>query len=200
MAYRLEGNLLEVCNCNILCPCWVGEDPDNGTCDTIVSWNFKSGEIDGVDVSGLTIAALAHVPGNILEGNWTAAIYVDDAASPEQEEAILSVYTGKQGGPVADLVQLIGEVVSVERAPMKVDIVEGKGSIRIGDNIGADMEPFRGATGEVSTLVDSAFSTVPGAAAWVGKASNFFAKNEKLGFDIDLQGHNAIQGTFVFVG
>jgi hypothetical protein len=165
MTYRLEGNLLEVCDCNILCPCWVGEDPDNGTCDTIVSWNFKSGEIDGIDVSGLTIAALAHVPGNILKGNWTAAIYLDDDATLEQEEAILSVYTGKQGGPVADLVQLIGEVVSVERVPMTVNIVEGKGSIRIGDNIGADMEPFRGATEKVTTLVDSAFSTVLGAAA-----------------------------------
>ncbi|MFI5019627.1 MAG: DUF1326 domain-containing protein, partial [Dongiales bacterium] len=32
MGYRLEGDLLEVCDCNILCPCWVGEDPDNGTC------------------------------------------------------------------------------------------------------------------------------------------------------------------------
>src|SRR5262245_59537515 len=33
MAYTLEGQLLEVCTCNILCPCWVGEDPDGGTCD-----------------------------------------------------------------------------------------------------------------------------------------------------------------------
>jgi hypothetical protein len=32
MAYQLEGQLLEVCNCNVLCPCWIGEDPDNGTC------------------------------------------------------------------------------------------------------------------------------------------------------------------------
>jgi hypothetical protein len=28
MSYHLEGDLLEVCTCKILCPCWVGEVPD----------------------------------------------------------------------------------------------------------------------------------------------------------------------------
>lgn len=57
------------------------------------------------------------MPGNILEGNWTAAIFVDENASEEQEKALLKVYTGQAGGPVAELAKLIGEVVSVERAP-----------------------------------------------------------------------------------
>ena len=74
MAYHLEGRLLEVCNCRVLCPCWIGEDPDFGTCDTIVAWHFDKGTVDGVDVAGHTIAMIAHVPGNILQGNWTAAV------------------------------------------------------------------------------------------------------------------------------
>ena len=81
MAYNLEGKLLEVCNCRVLCPCWVGEDPDYGTCDTIVAWNMEKGDVDGVDVSGRTIAVVAHVPGNILEGNWRAAVFIDDGAT-----------------------------------------------------------------------------------------------------------------------
>ena len=132
MSYHLEGRLLEVCNCNVLCPCWIGEDPDNGTCDTIVAWRIDKGTIDGLDVGGNTIAAVAHVPGNILEGNWTAAIFVDDKASKEQEEALLKVYTGKAGGPIADLAALIGQVVSVERAPIRFTVNEGKGELEIG--------------------------------------------------------------------
>ena len=27
MAYRLQGSILEVCTCKVLCPCWIGEDP-----------------------------------------------------------------------------------------------------------------------------------------------------------------------------
>ena len=50
MSYHLEGRLLEVCNCRVLCPCWIGEDPDYKTCDTIVAWHFDKGSVDGVDV------------------------------------------------------------------------------------------------------------------------------------------------------
>jgi len=198
MPYHLEGRLLEVCNCRVLCPCWIGEDPDRGTCDTIVSWHFDKGTIDGVDVAGRTIAVVAHVPGNILKGNWRAAVYVDDKASAKQEEAILKVYTGKLGGPVADLVKLIGEVVSVERAPITFDVRGGKGTIKIGDHAYAELEPYQGATGKATTLSDTVFSTVPGAPVFVGKSPRYRSKNAKLGIDLDIKDHNALQSTFVF--
>src|SRR5437667_12587345 len=70
MAYLLEGRLLEVCTCETLCPCWVGEAPDFGTCDGTLCWKIDKGTIDGVNVSGLTFGVLAHIPGNILQGNW----------------------------------------------------------------------------------------------------------------------------------
>src|SRR4029434_3470462 len=106
MGYHLEGRLLEVCNCNVLCPCWIGEDPDNGTCDTIIAWRIDKGMVDGVDVGGNTIAAVSHVQRNILQVNGRAAIFIDNSASKAQEEALLKVYTGQAGGPVADLAKL----------------------------------------------------------------------------------------------
>jgi hypothetical protein len=198
MSYHLEGRLLEVCNCNVLCPCWIGEDPDNGTCDTIVAWRIDKGTVDGVEVGGNTIACVAHVPGNILQGNWRAAIYVDNNASKEQEAALLKVYTGKAGGPVADLVKLIGEVVSVERAPIKFTVSEGKGILAIGKDYYAELEPYRGAMGGLTTLSDTVFSTVPGAPVFVGKAPSYRSKNAALNIDLDLKDHNALQSTFVF--
>jgi len=198
MAYHLEGRLLEVCNCRVLCPCWIGEDPDRGTCDTIVAWHFDKGSVDGIDVGGTTIAVLAHVPGNILQGNWRAAVYIDDKASPKQEEALLKVYTGKAGGPVADLVKLIGEVVSVERVPITFEVHGGKGTIQLGDKAYAELEPYKGSTGASTTLTDTIFSTVPGAPVFVGKAPRYRAKNPALGIDLELTGHNALQSVFVF--
>lgn len=198
MAYHLEGRLLEVCNCRVLCPCWIGEDPDNGTCDTIVAWRFDRGEIQGVDVSGRTIALIAHVPGNILEGNWRAAVYLDDQVSPAQEEAILAVYTGKLGGPVGELVKLIGEVVSVEKVPITFEVNGGSGTIKLGNAGYAELEPYKSASGATTTLADTVFSTVPGAPVFVGKSPAYRANVEKLGIKIDLKGHNALQSTFVF--
>lgn len=198
MSYHLEGRLLEVCNCNVLCPCWIGEDPDNGTCDTIVAWRFDKGTIDGVDVAGQTIAMIAHVPGNILEGNWRAAVYLDETISPQQEEAILGVYTGKRGGPIADLAKLVGEVVSVEKVPITFDVQGGLGTIKLGNAGYAELEPYKNATGATTTLTDTVFSTVPGAPVFVGKSPHYRAKNDKLGINVDLKGHNALQSTFVF--
>ena len=200
MAYSLEGQLLEVCNCNILCPCWVGEDPDNGTCDSVMAWHFTKGDINGVDVSGLTLAAQVHIPGNVMAGNWRAMVYMDDKATPQQEEAILGVYTGKLGGPVADLVQLIGEVVGVERAPITFDLEGVAGTIRIGQVAEAVLEPYKGPSGQVTTLNESIFSTVPGSPAYVGKASSYKSVHAGLGHNINLQNHNAISGPFRFEG
>ncbi len=52
MGYEIEGRLLEVCTCNVLCPCWVGEDPDYKTCDTTIAWGIETGSIDGVASTG----------------------------------------------------------------------------------------------------------------------------------------------------
>src|SRR5439155_21583512 len=198
MGYHFEGRLLEVCNCRVLCPCWIGEDPDFGTCDTIVSWHFDKGKIGDVDVAGRTIALIAHILGNILQGNWRAAVYVDDKASPQQKDAILGVYTGKLGGPVADLAKLIGEVVSVESVPITFDVQGAKGTLKVGEAGYAELVPYQSAAGKTTTLTDTVFSTVPGPPVYDGKAPKYRSKVEKLGIDIELANHNALQSTFVF--
>jgi hypothetical protein len=198
MAYELEGRLLEVCNCNILCPCWVGGDPDNGTCDGIAAWHIDRGVIDGVDVSGRTFAGLVHIPGNILKGNWRMVAIVDDEATPEQQEALLKVWTGQLGGPVADLAQLVGEVLAVERVPVTFEVEGGQGRIRIGAFANAEMAPLMGATGQPTTLHDTVFTTIPGSPAYVSRASTYTMSVPALDIDLKLHGHNAIQGTFRF--
>lgn len=200
MAYHLEGRLLEVCDCRVLCPCWIGEDPDNGTCKGFVAWHFDKGAINGVDVADRTVVCLAAIPGNVLQGNWKAAMYLDDGATASQQQALLDVYTGKLGGPVGELVQLIGEVVSVEKVPITFEVHQGTGSLRVGDVGMAELEPYVGPHGKNTTLTDSIFSTVPGSPAYVGKATSYKAKNPKLGIDVNLMGHNAIQSTFHFDG
>ena len=198
MAYTLEGRILEVCDCNVLCPCWIGEDPDNGTCDSIIAYHIDQGTIEGVDVSGLTMAMLAHIPGNVLDGNFRAVAYLDDKASQQQIDALLAAFGGRLGGPLEDMAKLVGETVAVVPATIDFSIEEGRGSLKIGDEAEVIMEPYRGPTGEITTLNESIFSTIPGSPAYVAKALRYRVKNAALGLDIDLEGHNAIQGSFRF--
>jgi hypothetical protein len=199
VGYQLEGSILEVCDCNVLCPCWVGENADNGTCDAIVAYNVEKGTVNGTDVSGLTIAILGHIPGNILQGNWRIAVFMDEKASQQQEDALMQAFTGKLGGPLADLAKLIGEVLTVQRAPITFEVKEGEGTLKVGAVAEAVMAPYRGATGEVTKISDSVFSTIPGSPAFLSKASKYRRKSSGFGLrDMDLQNHNAIQGSFRF--
>ncbi|MCJ8299694.1 MAG: DUF1326 domain-containing protein, partial [Pseudomonadales bacterium] len=123
---------------------------------------------------------------------------IDEDDSDEQAEAIQAVYSVAKGGPVKDLIQLVGEVTSVERVPIVFKVTEGKGTLQIGEVAYAELEPFRSATGEITTLTNTIFSTVPGAPAYVGKARKFKLKSEPLNIDLYIEGFNSIQSDFLF--
>ncbi len=201
MSYEIEGRLLEVCTCEVVCPCWVGEDPDGGKCDSVLAWGIDKGTIEGMDVSGLTLALSVHIPGNVLTpGSWKAAVFVDDRASDGQQAALLKVFTGQAGGAIADIAGLIGEVVAVERAPITFTVQGGKGTLRIGDLADAELAPLHGMTGLPTVMQETAFSTIPGSPAYVSKASHFSRDGSRHGLPSvkGLRDHNAVQGSFRF--
>ena len=200
MAYQLDGRMLEVCSCETICPCFIAETPDGGSCDVTVAWHIDNGAVGDTDVAGCTIAAVAHIPGKPLDGQWRAAVYVDEGASEAQEQALLDVFTGKLGGAIADVASLIGEVVGVERAAITFVADNGKGSLKIGDIADATIEPYVTKDGSVATLSNTLFSGAPGAPALLGRAPYYRAKHDGVGIDVNYSDHNAVQCNFSFQG
>jgi len=195
--YRLEGTLLEACSCDVLCPCWIGEDPDGGECYGIVAYHFSKGEIDGVDVSGLNLVNINHIPGNVLTpGSWRVVMLVDAAATEKQRDALVRAFTGKLGGPLADLAGLVGELRGIEIVPIRHEISGGRGVLRIDGILEAEMSPYTGPDGSTTTLRDSIFSTVPGSPAYVAKASRNRFSFPKYGLHWQYEGRNAIQSDY----
>ena len=197
--YDLQGTLLEACSCGVLCPCWIGQDPDQGTCDSVTAYHFDAGTIRGVDVSGLAVVNVVQIPGNILAGGWRVVQFVDDRASDEQLAAILDAYQGRLGGPLADLAGLVGEVLAVERAPIAHETREGKGVLQVSDVVSAEMEPFAGPDGRTTTLRDSIFSTVPGSPAYVARAQRHKVNLPHYGMVWSFTDRNAIQSDYHMV-
>lgn len=201
--YTLQGTLLEACSCNVLCPCWIGEDPDTGTCDAIVAYQFDKGNINGIDVSGLSIVNVNKIPGNVLAPrSWKVLMLIDDKATDQQMQALIDAYSGKFGGPLADLAGLIGEVIAIERAPIRHDVRGGQGTLRVGDYISAEMAPYQSGQGVVTTLRDSIFSTIPGSPAYVAKATHHTVNIPAHKMNWAFENRNAIQGdyTITFTG
>jgi hypothetical protein len=192
--YSLEGTLIEACSCNVNCPCWIGEDPDLGECFAIVAYGIERGQIGELDVSGLNLVLICHIPGNVLAGNWQIVALVDDRGTQEQRDALLSAFTGKLGGPLGDLwTALIGEVKGVEFVPISHEVAGGSGALRIPGVVETEMEPYRGPDGSITTLQNSVFSTVPGSAAWIAKASINRVDLPQYGMSWEYEGRNAIQ-------
>jgi hypothetical protein len=196
--YLLQGSLLEACSCNVLCPCWVGQDPDGGACTSFLAYHFDNGVVRGVDVSGLEFVIVAKIPGNVLvPKSWKIGIFIDERATDEQMNALLDAYSGKLGGPLADIAQLIGEVLGVERVPISHTVRDGKGTLAVGGYVNAEMEPFRGPDGTVTTLRDSIFSTIPGSPAYVGKVTRHRVDIPKYAMQWEFAEKNAIQGDYL---
>jgi hypothetical protein len=114
-------------------------------------FHVQEGDVDGVDVSGLTVAAIADSPKVMSEGNWRLGVFIDAAASDEQAEKLGAVFSGALGGPMQALGPLVGENLGVERAPIEVREDGLRHSIRIGDAVDFEIEdvvPFGVETGE----------------------------------------------------
>ena len=88
--------------------------------------------------------------------------------------------------------------MGLERVPITFDVDQGRGHLRMGQAVEASLEAFAGPSGAPTTLADAAFSSIPGSPAYLGKASLYRAQSGALDIDVELRGHNSVQGHFRF--
>lgn len=158
MSWSVQGRYFENCSCDVPCPCTtslsLGADYDR--CQVVLVFHVDSGEVDGVDVSGLTVAAVGDTPKVMTDGNWRLGVLIDAAASDEQAEKLGGVFSGALGGPMEALAPLIGENLGVERVPMEFSSEGLRHSVSLGDKGRVEIEDivsFGVETGEPARLV-----------------------------------------------
>jgi hypothetical protein len=159
MAWNLSGRYFENCTCEVVCPCTaslsLGADYDR--CVVVLVFHVDSGEIEGVDVSGLTVAAVGDTPKVMTDGNWRLGMLMDAAASEEQAAKLGAVFAGQLGGPMEGLAPLIGENLGMERVDMQYTSQDGQHSVTLG-GYGAveisEIVPFGSETGKSARLVN----------------------------------------------
>ncbi len=157
MSWNLAGSYFETCSCDVICPCTasLSHGATHDRCRVVLVFNVKNGEVEGTDVSGVTVAAVADTPKVMSDGNWRLGVIIDEAASDEQAEKLGGVFSGALGGPMEALGPLVGEQLGVERLP--IDVVEDglRHSVRIGDDVDFEIEdivPFGVDTGEPARI------------------------------------------------
>src|ERR1700743_193036 len=102
MSWKFEGSYFETCSWDVLCPCTasLALGATHERCKVTLVFNVKDGQVQGTDVGGLTVAAVADTPKVMSEGNWRIGVFIDAAASDEQAEKLGAVFSGDLGGPM----------------------------------------------------------------------------------------------------
>ena len=160
MAWRLDGTYFESCSCDAVCPCTWSALTAKATldrCRALLAYHIDSGDIDGVDVGGLSFALFLDTPPVMSDGNWRVGVYLDDDASDAQTEQLGAVLSGQRGGPPAMLGPLIGEILGVEKARITFS-EDGRGHhVRIGDAIDVGVEDFVAIEGQDPVRLTNVF-------------------------------------------
>lgn len=148
VGWQLSGSYFENCNCDVVCPCLLSTNeqltskPTKGVCDVGLVFHIDKGNYGDVRLDGLNVVMVAHTPGPMAEGNWTAAAYIDGRADDRQTEALGAIFTGAAGGPMAAFAPMISTNLGARKAPIKYQVNGKKRSAEIAGVMRLAVEPL----------------------------------------------------------
>jgi hypothetical protein len=153
VSWNLKGSYVETCSCELMCPCNLSFDhgATYDYCRVTLVFDIREGQVEGTDIGGLRVAAIADTPKVMTEGNWKLGVFIDERATDEQAEKLVGVFSGQLGGPMGALAPLVGEMLGVERAAIEIHDDGHRHSVRVGEVIDFEIEdvvPFGKEDGE----------------------------------------------------
>jgi hypothetical protein len=139
MAWNIKGSYIETCSCDFFCPCNfnLANGADYDYCRVALVFNLSEGNVDGIDVGGLAVAAVVDTPKVMTDGNWRLGVLIDERASEEQAE------------------KLLGENLGVERGRFDIREEGLRHGVKIGDAVDFEIEdvvPFGIETGDPARI------------------------------------------------
>jgi hypothetical protein len=202
MAWRVEGTYTESCNCDVVCPCAATAFAAPATydrCNAVLAFHIDSGEVDGTDVSDISVVLVLDSPRQMSEGNWRVGMFMDERASDEQADKLAGIFSGQMGGPLANLVPLISENLGMEVTSIEY-IDDGlRHRFKVGEAIDVEIEdlvsPFD-PDGPLPKLTDTRHP----ANSTLTPARSVSARIQGLGLDFSGEGKSGLSAPFSWAG
>jgi hypothetical protein len=121
-AAAVTGSYVEIRSCDVYTgPCFANAEMGLEGQEAIMTWSIRKGEIDGVNVDGLSMIAVVQAKDTLGDVSRFPAmasrsvLIVDKAASAKQRDALVRFAKEKAGS-------VLGKTVKVEIAPIAVDV------------------------------------------------------------------------------
>ncbi len=154
--WRMQGELVLSCNCNVFCPCVISlgkHPPTEGYCQGWAGVHIEKGHSGEHSLDGLNVGLLLDIPGNMGRGNWTAAAYVDERADDDAAAALERIFSGAAGGTTGLLQILVGNFLGVQRAAISYERDGRQRHFKVAGKIDGVIEPIAGASAEENVVV-----------------------------------------------
>lgn len=145
--WRLKGDFVLSCSCTVFCPCVISlgqHAPTEGYCQTWFGIRVEEGHFGDVDISGLNVGVIAEIPGLMVRGNWTVALFIDERASIYAVKALTKIFSGKAGGSTGLLKILVGNVLGVRTEKIDYRIEDGTHYFQIPKIVEGVVKPIAG--------------------------------------------------------
>jgi hypothetical protein len=198
MTWQVKGTYLEACNCEAACPCVFLSPPTEGNCTVLVGWHVDAGKSDDVRLDGFNVALLAHAPGNMKDGNWELALYLDERADAAQQKALGGIFSGQAGGHLSNLGPLIGKVHGVR--PAKITFQHSGPSLQLEvDGVGAaKIKEVAGQGGGPIEISGHPLAISPGVPARLARSESLTVAD--YGMSCRVTGKNGFFSPFSYSG
>ncbi len=147
--WEIQAREFVNCNCGYACPCQFNDLPTHGRCEAAGAIAIDKGHFGDVSLDGTRIAFVFWWPGAVHEGKGKCLPIVDEGASEDQREALLTVMSGGETDPFATMFNVFASTVETVYDPVftridfDVDIEERKGRINVEGYFETVGEPIR---------------------------------------------------------
>lgn len=194
--WRLQGRYFETCNCEVSCPCIWLQAPSEGECKLLVGWHIEQGFLADVQLDGLNVALACHAPETMINGGWSAALYLDQRADEPQTEALTQIFTGQVGGHLSVLLGFVGEVWGIHKVAIHYREDGDSRSLSIPEIAEAEIQSIQGIRGGEATIANPPLCVVTSHPAVVAKSSRY--RYHDHGQQWEFSERNGYHSAFVY--
>ena len=162
MSWWAKGLLFENCNCQLVCPGHMHFDQlcTHERCVGYWAIRVDEGQYEQVPLAGLKALIAFDSPQRMISGDWTEVVIVDDAASPEQRDAMERLLTGRIGGPWETLAKFVARRLETRYLPIEFSEEAGTKKARIAGLLETAISQIRGRDRTKPVLFENIFNQI----------------------------------------
>lgn len=147
--WEIQAREILSCNCDAGCPCQFSSLPTRGNCEAVVGLAVDRGRFGEVNLDGTKVAAVLWWPKAIHEGDGKALIVVDESATEDQRQSLITILSGAETEPGATIFNVFASTYAEVFDPifraidMEVDVDGRRGHLKVDGLIDTSAEPLR---------------------------------------------------------